>query len=217
MMNLFTGMNSPTVGELDDELTAGLESYDQKLDSMQAGTVGEGPRPTAAVTGTPVGAPQQMGPPAPAGYGQPQMPGAYTENRSAKYGMPGIFQFGESLVDDYRAKKWTENQGMQQLEQIGIQDDNAPGSPAGQAPPVQVDEVEMLNSGGDPQVAYNARQAQGNTGSGSASIGAGIGKIGGAIANAYTGGMFNQAKGVKSALDNEDPLAAAQGIMGFFS
>jgi len=209
------GIGENNLQMLDDELNSQLEAFDQQLDSMQAGTVGEGPRPTAAVTEQAIGAPQQMGPPAPEGYGQPQMPEAYTQNRSAQYGMPGIMQFGESLFDDYRANKWNKDQGMGQLEQAGIQDD-APGSPVGQPAPLQVDEVEMLNSGGDPQAAYDSRQAQGNTGSGGAMVGAGIGKIGAAVADMYTGGMVSQGKAIKGAVENDDPLAAAQGFMGMF-
>lgn len=55
----------------------------------------------------------QMGPPAPGPQmpQMPQMPPEYTQNRMAEMGMPAIAQIGESLIDKYRANKWSkENQ-----------------------------------------------------------------------------------------------------------
>jgi hypothetical protein len=192
MMNMFTmGISNQMLG--DDELTTAL-------DSMQAGSVDQGPRPTAAVTGLPVGAPIQQGPPARGGIGPipgpgpaqreaemaGRMPEAYTQNRMEQWGMPGIFQMGEAIADKYRANRWTENQGMQALEQVGIQDDNAPGTPVGNPAPIQVDEVQMLNAGGNPQVAYDTASG----GSGSARAGETIGNIGRKVFDLWSGGMF---------------------------
>lgn len=177
-MNFFGSNN---LGALEDELETSLGQFDQKLDSMQAGAVG-GPKPQMGPQPPGQG---QMGPPAPTA----QMPEAYSQNRMAEYGMPSIFQAGEAMVDDWRANKWTA--GQEELAgAMGADDPNAkPGHPVKQGVPIVVDEVEMLNSGGDPQEAYARRQAQGSTGSGGAMVGEGVGKVGRAVFDAYTGGM----------------------------
>jgi hypothetical protein len=171
---------------LDDEFNNSLEAYDKKLDSMQAGTAGAGTPPLNANTPN-LGAfgwvpqMQQQAPEAPA------MPEAYSQNRSAQYGMPGIMQFGESLVDDYRANKW--QSGQDELAGALGASEEKPGSPAGMPPPIVVDEVQMLNAQGDPQTAYDNAQAGGNTGSGAARAGQGVREIMEALMQSQTGGM----------------------------
>lgn len=124
--------------------------------------------------------PPQMGPPAPTA----QMPEAYTQNRMESWGMPKIFQAGEQMVDDWRAKKWNKNQGMEELAAVGAEQ-NTPVKPV----PVEVDAEELLNAGGDPQEAYARRQAQGNTGNSAARYGEGVGKNMKMLMKMYTGGM----------------------------
>lgn len=126
--------------------------------------------------------PPQMGPPAPTAQA-PQMPEAYTTNRMESWGMPKMFQAGEQMVDDWRAKKWDKNQGMEDLAAAG-QSQNSPVKPV----PVEVDAEELLNAGGDPQEAFARRQAQGNTGSSGAMAGQATAEIAKMVAKAYMGG-----------------------------
>lgn len=156
---------NPMIPE-DEELAQSLLAYDEEIDSYQAGTVGgkatqmgpqQGPMPPRG----------QQGPPAPTA----QMPQAYTQNRMQQWGMPKVAQWGEGMVDKYRANKW---QG-QQDELANALDPQKSQHPAGKAAPIEVDEVQMLMAGGDAQTAYdNATPG----GTGAASIGNAVGKLG---------------------------------------
>ena len=99
------------------------------------------------------------------------MPEAYSQNRMAEMGMPQVAQWGEGMVDKYRANKW---QGEQD-ELASALDPQDSQHPVVQNTPIEVDEVEMLNAGGDPQVAFNNRgQGGGNR---AANIGSAAGNM----------------------------------------
>lgn len=179
---------NPLIPE-DDELARSLANYDQELDSYQAGAMGPDRGPMG-----PMPPPQQMGPPAPGPMPPvPQMPRAYTENRMQQWGMPKVAQWGEGIVDKIRANRWEKQQAinpnnpMSALEQ-SLADQGSNHPTANKPVPVEVDEVQMLNAGGDPSMAYN--NAQGPGGTGPASLGQKAGNIFGKIASYYTGGMI---------------------------
>lgn len=184
----------------DDELAQSLTQYDDKLDSYQAGRMGQqGPMPPGAgpmpQTQTAPGRGQMPMPPQPQpgpfppsgnqpGAG-PMMPEAYSQNRMQEMGMPKIAQWGEGMVDKYRAGKWQDKQDDLASALQGGPESNHPT--ANKPVPIEVDEVQMLNAGGDAQTAYNNNQSPGGTGA--ASLGNIAGNLFGKWASAYTGGM----------------------------
>jgi hypothetical protein len=149
------GVLSPGV----DQAPPGYGNANQPaLDSYQAGSVGGGDFRGASLTHMPPQAAYSGLPPAP---GQPQppnipgpgrqeqlneMPGAYTQNRMAEMGMPKIAQWGEQKVDDWRKNRWMDKNQPDQKD--------SPVKP----PPVEVDETQLLNAGGDAQTAFNNAQ-----------------------------------------------------------
>jgi hypothetical protein len=131
----------------------------------------------------------------------PAMPTAYGQNRMRQMGMPGIFQAGEAVFDEYRRDKWADqNPGMAEIEtaMTGMEFGRSPGQQAMSAigtsmfgaKPIEQDEIQMGQGGaGAPMEAYQRRVAAGNTGSGASRLGQKGRQVGEAVANYYTGGM----------------------------